>query len=178
MPPLMKPDSEIVAPIRCMISDVDGVMTNGLITYNSTGAESKSFHVRDGLAIKLWMRSGFEFGIITARESSVVSMRAKELGIKCVVQGCSNKLAAATELLDRWGYGWQDACYVGDDLPDLPVLQSVGLSVAPSDGAKDVTDSADWIVKAAGGEGVLRECVERILRAKGRWEQHVPQAIR
>ena len=85
----MKPDSEIVAPIRCMISDVDGVMTNGLITYNSTGAESKSFHVRDGLAIKLWMRSGFEFGIITARESSVVSMRAKELGIKCVVQGLS-----------------------------------------------------------------------------------------
>ena len=170
MPSTLRSDSELVAPIRCIFSDVDGVMTNGEITYSSSGEETKTFHVRDGLAVKLWMRSGYPFCIITARESSVVQRRAQELGIESVHQGRSDKLAVATDVLAKHDLDWSSVCYIGDDLPDLPVMLRSGLAVTPADGAKDVCEASDWILKSEGGKGAIRECVERILRAKGLWE--------
>lgn len=170
MPTQLKSDSEMVSSIRCVFSDVDGVMTNGEITYGSSGEELKTFNVRDGLGVKLWMRSGHDFCIITARESDAVQRRAQELGIESVHQGRADKLLVATEILAKRNLDWENVCYIGDDLPDLPVMIRSGLAVAPADGAKEVCESADWIMKSEGGRGVVRECLERILRAQGRWE--------
>lgn len=172
--PDRRTDDQLAAPIQCILSDVDGVLTDGRITYDSAGCESKSFHVRDGLGIKIWMRSGFRFGIITARQSDLVARRAAELGIDAVLQNQSDKSAAAATLLAGWNLTLAQTAYIGDDLPDLPVMLAAGLSVAPADAARDVRESADWVLDADGGTGAVRELVERLLRAGGRWDANVP----
>ena len=148
-------------------------MTDGRIVYDSEGVETKHFHVRDGLAIKLWIKSGFSFGIITARSSKPVSRRAGELGIEHVHQGVKDKRAAAAEICARIGCQMAQVCYVGDDLPDIPVMRTAGLSAAPADASSDARATADWVLRSRGGEAALRELIERLLRAKQRWEEHV-----
>lgn len=167
-------DAEIAAPITCILSDVDGVMTDGRIIYDNQGIETKQFHVRDGLGIKLWMRSGFQFGILTARRSEIVKTRAAELGIVSVRQGCGDKGPAADEMIAEFGCQPEQVCYIGDDLPDIAVMRRVGLAVAPADAATDTRAAASWVLNSGGGEGALRELVERLLRAKQRWEEHLP----
>jgi 3-deoxy-D-manno-octulosonate 8-phosphate phosphatase (KDO 8-P phosphatase) len=174
MPVLLRSDEDLAKSITCIVSDVDGVMTDGKIVYDSAGVEIKSFHVRDGLGIKLWMRSGFGFGILTARTSDVVVRRSEELGVDHVVQGSGDKLAASKSLFDAIGCAAEQVCYIGDDLPDLRVMKSVGLAVAPADAVVEVREGAHWILRGRGGEGVVRELVERLLRAKHRWEEHLP----
>lgn len=169
MPRSPRTDEPIAKPIRCILSDVDGVMTDGRIIYDSAGAETKQFHVRDGLGIKLWMRAGFPFGIITARNSPMVQRRADELGIAHVSQGSGDKLARAKEILSLLDCDLSAVCYLGDDLPDIPVMRQVGLAVAPSDAASDACEAADWVLSSSGGHGAVRETVERLLRAKGLW---------
>ena len=173
MPPRLETDFHIAAPITCILSDVDGVMTDGRIVYDSTGVETKRFHVRDGLAIKLWMNSGFQFGILTARDSTIVSRRATELGVRHVAQGQQKKLPAAEMMITSMGCTPEQVCYIGDDLPDIPVMKQVGLAVSPADAALDTRDAAHWILRSAGGDGALRELIERLLRAKQRWEEHL-----
>ncbi|MCA9129435.1 MAG: HAD hydrolase family protein [Planctomycetales bacterium] len=167
-------DEETAKPIRLILSDVDGVLTDGSITIDNAGVESKSFYVRDGLAIKLWQRCGFTFGILTARNSQIVKLRAAELGISVVRQGYSDKLPAAREILDELGVAAEETCYIGDDLPDLPVLLDVGLSVAPADAADEVRTIAKWTMTKPGGRGAVRELIERLLKAKGCWENCLP----
>ena len=162
-----------VAPICAILSDVDGVMTDGRITYDGAGLETKSFHARDGLAIKLWMKSGFQFGILTARNSPIVARRAEELGIEIVMQGFELKWSAAEGAISDWGLQPEQVCYIGDDLPDLAVMKHVGLSVAPADAAADVADAADWVLQRDGGSGVLRELIEAVLRDRDRWQEHL-----
>ncbi len=174
MPVLLRSDAEVAAPISCLLSDVDGVMTDGRIVYDDALRESKRFHVRDGLGIKLWCASGFEFGILTARSSPVVAHRASELGITHLRQGCGEKRAAAAEMIGDLGCGPEEVCYIGDDLPDIAVMKWVGLAAAPGDAAADVRNAAHWVLRHSGGQAVVRELVERLLRAKGRWEEHVP----
>ncbi len=169
MPVPLRSDEEIARPIRCILSDVDGVMTDGKIIFDSAGAESKQFHVRDGLGVKRWMRSGFQFAIITGRDSPVVQRRAEELGVEAVFQGIDDKLATATALLERWRISLAETCYIGDDLPDVPVMRRAGLAVAPADAATDARDAADWILSCHGGQGAVRELTERLLRAKDCW---------
>ena len=166
-------DSEMISPIKAILSDVDGVMTDGRIIYDTAGAESKQFHVRDGLAIKLWMNSGFRFGILTARNSQVVQRRGDELGVDRIMQGFEKKWPAAEEAISDWGLQPDQVCYIGDDLPDLAVMKKVGLAVAPADAAQDVREVADWVLDRNGGQGVLRELIERILRGRGRWQEHL-----
>ena len=173
MPALLLPDTDVAADITCILSDVDGVMTDGRIVYDTSGAETKHFHVRDGLGIKLWMRSGFTFGIITARESEVVTRRAKELGIHHTRQGATDKRSVAEDICQEAGCQMNQVCYIGDDLPDIPVMRLAGLAVAPADGAADACEAAHWVLQSKGGEGAVRELVERLLRAKNRWEEHV-----
>jgi len=171
-------DYEIAKPIRLILSDVDGVLTDGLITIDNAGVESKSFHVRDGQGIKLWRKAGFEFGILTARNSQVVKLRAQELGIAWVRQGFADKLPAARELMQSIGVTPQEVCYIGDDLPDIPVMLEVGLSATVSDGATEVKQHAKWVLENAGGRGAVRELIERLLQAKGRWEDLIPTRMR
>jgi len=170
-------DIEIAKPIRMILSDVDGVLTDGSITIDNAGVESKTFYVRDGHAIKLWCKAGFQFGLLTARNSQVVKIRAAELGITLVRQGFSEKLPAAREMIQAAGYEMKEVCYIGDDLPDLNVMYEVGLSAAVADGAAEVKQAAKWTMSANGGRGAVRELIERLLKAKGRWEDFIPNRL-
>jgi len=168
-------DHSAADPITCIITDVDGVMTDGRIIYDGAGLETKQFHVRDGLGIKLWIRAGFQFGILTSRQSVIVAQRARELGIEHLQQGVESKLPIAIKMFSDMGCDPSQVCYIGDDLPDIPVMKLVGLSAAPTDAAVDVTATADWRLNSRGGEGVLRELIERLLRASQRWEELLPR---
>jgi len=173
----LRSDAEVAAEITCILTDVDGVLTNGSITY-TTGVlgesmQTKSFHARDGLGIQLWMRSGFQFGIITARNSPIVAERAKELGIEHVAQAARDKWSAAQAMMKSMGVQPQQVCYIGDDLPDIAVMRNVGLAAAPDDAATDARESAHWTMRGKGGEGVVRELIERLLRGGDRWNQHL-----
>ncbi|MFO0014176.1 MAG: KdsC family phosphatase [Planctomycetota bacterium] len=170
-------DADLAKPIRLILSDVDGVLTDGSIVIDNSGVESKSFYVRDGYAIKLWLKAGFEFGLLTARNSQVVKLRAAELGIHMVRQGYSEKLTAAREMMAQAKVEPREVCYIGDDLPDLGVMYEVGLSATVADGAAEVKQAARWVMQAPGGRGAVRELIERLLKAKSRWEDFGPNRL-
>jgi len=155
--------------IRLLVTDVDGVLTDGRITYDSTGAESKSFHVRDGSGLKYWLRAGHQAALLTGRQSAVVDRRAAELGIALVEQGAKDKRPALERILKAAGCTGDEAAYVGDDLPDLPVFAAVGYRVAVADAVAELREAADYVTRTPGGGGAVREVIELILRAQGRW---------
>lgn len=158
------------AGIRWIISDVDGVMTDGGIFYDGSGNELKKFHVRDGLGIKLWKLTGGHFGILTARESQAVQRRGTELNVDFLSQGQENKWEQAKQFLQQQGVDLSEVCYVGDDLTDIPVLEQVGLAACVADAAEEVLSVCQLITDRPGGYGAVREVVERILQAQNRWE--------
>ncbi|HEX3870781.1 MAG TPA: HAD hydrolase family protein [Pirellulales bacterium] len=156
--------------IELIVSDVDGVLTEGSIIFDNEGVELKRFHIRDGLGIKLWRRAGGKFGIVTGRNSHIVNLRAAELGISIVRQGTEHKLTAMKEIMAELALSAEQVCYVGDDLPDLSAIQFAGLGVAVADACAEVRQAADYVTKAAGGRGAVRETVECILKAQRRWD--------
>jgi 3-deoxy-D-manno-octulosonate 8-phosphate phosphatase (KDO 8-P phosphatase) len=161
--------------IQLILSDVDGVMTDGGITFNNQGIESKRFHVHDGMGIRLWRKAGCRFGIITHRSSHIVKMRSAELGIDILRQGIDDKLTAMRGILDELRLTPTQVCYLGDDLPDLPVVQAVGLGVSVADGCEELRQAAHYVTAARGGFGAVRETVERILKAQARWEDLIQE---
>jgi len=164
---------DLCRPIELILSDVDGVLTDGGIWYDNQGVEIKSFHIRDGLGIKLWQRSGFKFGLLTARTSHIVKLRALELGIDIVRQGFENKLPAAIDILRELQLNSEQTCYIGDDLTDLPVIRHVGLGIAVADAVSEVRSAANYITKITGGRGAVREVIELVLKGKNRWDDIV-----
>jgi YrbI family 3-deoxy-D-manno-octulosonate 8-phosphate phosphatase len=156
--------------IELILSDVDGVLTDGGILFDNQGIEIKKFHIRDGLGIRLWQRAGYRFGILTARNSHIVKIRAAELGIDIVRQGFEEKLPVLQELLRELGLSPQQTCYIGDDLTDLAVIRHVGLGVAVADAAADVRAAARHVTTLGGGHGAVRELIESLLKTKGDWE--------
>jgi YrbI family 3-deoxy-D-manno-octulosonate 8-phosphate phosphatase len=156
--------------IRLILSDVDGVLTDGRLILDNQGVESKQFHIRDGQGIRLWQQNGYPFGIVTARSSQLVKLRAEELDIAIVRQGAKDKLAAVREIAAEHKLTLAEVCYVGDDLPDLASIQSVGLGVAVADAAEDVRKAAAYVTSRPGGHGAVRELVELILKNTNRWE--------
>jgi 3-deoxy-D-manno-octulosonate 8-phosphate phosphatase (KDO 8-P phosphatase) len=163
--------------IELILSDVDGVLTDGGIYFDNQGIELKRFHIRDGMGIRLWQRAGYRFGLLTARSSHIVKVRAAELNIDLVRQGFEHKLQAAKELIAELGLKPEQVCHLGDDLTDLPVIQYVGLGVAVQDAAGDVRGVADYITDLPGGRGAVREVIEMVLKAKGRWDDLVRNYI-
>lgn len=156
--------------VKLLILDVDGVMTDGAITYDDEGRETKSFNSKDGHGIKLFMGAGLQVALITARSSKIVSNRAAELGITLVYQGAVDKLSVFLKILKDLSLGAAETAYMGDDIIDLPVLKRAGLSVAPSDASADVIERVDYITERPGGRGAVREAVEVILKAQSKWE--------
>jgi 3-deoxy-D-manno-octulosonate 8-phosphate phosphatase (KDO 8-P phosphatase) len=163
--------------VELILSDVDGVLTDGGIWYDNQGVELKGFHIRDGLGIKLWQRAGFRFGILTARTSHIVKLRAGELGINIVRQGFEDKLPAAQDILREYRLTPEQVCYIGDDLTDLPVIRFAGLGVAVADAAEEVRTVAAHVTQLPGGRGAVRELIETILKAKGRWEDAIQRYV-
>lgn len=153
--------------LRLVLTDVDGVLTDGQILLLPDGGEAKSFHVRDGMAVGLAHAAGLVTGVLTGRESIVVARRASELGMRIVRQGATDKLAVFRSILAELGLQSHEVAYIGDDLNDLPVLREVGLPAAPADAAIEVRAEVCLVTDASGGRGAYRELVETVLRARG-----------
>jgi 3-deoxy-D-manno-octulosonate 8-phosphate phosphatase (KDO 8-P phosphatase) len=149
--------------------DVDGVLTDGRITYTEHGDEIKSFHVQDGSAIKLMQANGIAVAIITGRNSVMVRRRASELGIEHVFQGVDDKAATLKLITTRLNLDASAIAHVGDDLPDLPLFERVGLAIGVPNGHPAALARAHYVTTLPGGCGVAREVCELLLRAKGRW---------
>ena len=153
-----------------VVSDVDGVLTDGRIILGNDGEELKCFHPRDGLGIRLSQRDVFVFGIITGREWQIVTIRARELGIEEVHQGIDDKWAVMAQLLEKYQLEPSQVAYIGDDLNDLAIIRRVGLGATVADGVAEVKRYADVVTKAKGGEGAVRELIELILKSQHRWK--------
>jgi 3-deoxy-D-manno-octulosonate 8-phosphate phosphatase (KDO 8-P phosphatase) len=162
--------AERIVAVDLLVLDVDGVLTDGRVTYSDDGREIKSFHVRDGAALKWWLESGRQAAIISGRDSPAVTRRARELGIAHLYQGAGAKLPVLRQLLDGLGGGAGRVCAIGDDLPDVPVLKNVGFAVAVADACPELRAVAHHVTHARGGRGAVREVVELLLRAQGRWQ--------
>jgi 3-deoxy-D-manno-octulosonate 8-phosphate phosphatase (KDO 8-P phosphatase) len=161
--------------IRLIVSDVDGVWTDGRIIYSGERSETKEFNVRDGLAAKLAQKAGITVALLTSRRSGALERRARELGIAEVHQGASNKHLETSRLVQRLGLSFDQILYAGDDLPDLAPMMQAAISAAPADAAPEVREAATWKLGTAGGRGAFRELVERLLRERGDWERLVQE---
>jgi 3-deoxy-D-manno-octulosonate 8-phosphate phosphatase (KDO 8-P phosphatase) len=159
--------------IELLIVDVDGVLTAGGIILGGADLEIKQFHTRDGCGLHLWHRAGKRSGLITGRISAAVERRVAELGIGYVVQGAAEKMPAYRRMLAEAGVGEEAVCYIGDDVPDVPLLQVCALAVAVADACPDARAAAHYITQMPGGCGAVRETIERILRCQGHWPEFV-----
>lgn len=155
-----------LAAIRLLALDVDGVLTDGRITYSESAGEIKTFHVHDGSGLKQLMRNGIAVAIITARESAIVTRRAAELGIEHVYQGVADKGLCLGGVLDATGIKAAFCAYMGDDEADLPAFAIAGLRIAPANAVARVREEADWCTQSRGGDGAVREVCDRLLAAR------------
>lgn len=170
-PMLISPDDVTVRArrVRLLLLDVDGVLTDGAIEIHSAGGESKRFFIRDGLGLVWARKHGIEVGLLSGRASEATSRRARELGLTIVVQGSSDKRGGYADILTTHGFSDDEVAYMGDDLVDLPILGRVGLATAPCDAVDAVRQAVHWISAYPGGRGAVRELVEILLGAQGRW---------
>ena len=166
---------ELARRIKLVGLDVDGVMTDGGIYVGSVAdhpVEFKRFHIQDGLGVKLLQAAGIPVVLVSGRESEATAVRARELGIDELIQDAgARKLPAFEKVLGQRRLTFEDCAFVGDDLPDLPLLQRVGLPIAVANGVPEVKDAARYVTRVPGGQGALREVAELILRARGDWEE-------
>ena len=165
--------TEKLKQVKLLLLDVDGVLTNGGIVYNDNGAETKAFNVRDGLGIRLLMEAGINVGIITGRTSGALSHRCQDLGIRLVFDAVGDKAAVLAQALAKSNVTADETAFVGDDLPDLPIMKRVGVAIAVADGHETILKNADVITSAAGGNGAVREVCEKILKAQGLWHKTI-----
>lgn len=158
-------------PIRLLCLDVDGVLTDGGIRIDDNGVETKRFHVRDGAGMRIWLRLGHDIAIITGRTGEAVKHRARELGIKHLIQGSQNKAEAFDALLRELGLEPHQAAMLGDDLPDLPVMRRCGYPMAVADAVEQVQTAAAFVTTHRGGNAAVREAIEHLLSARNEWSQ-------
>ena len=167
--------------IKLFLMDVDGTLTDGgvnLISLPDGGvAEMKGFNSQDGMGLKLAHTMGIRTGFITGRKSPAVSQRARELNVEFVFLGQATKMAAFDECVEKAGVQADEVAYMGDDLPDMPVAQRSGLAVAVANAAPELKAISHYVTEKRGGDGSAREVIELILKAQGRWEEAIPQAL-
>jgi 3-deoxy-D-manno-octulosonate 8-phosphate phosphatase (KDO 8-P phosphatase) len=161
--------------IKVIVSDVDGVWTDGRIIYVGDQREIKEFNVRDGLGVKLAQKAGLTVVLITSRRSPALQRRARELGIIELHQGSANKFEELQRVASKLTVELEQILYAGDDLPDLAAMMRVGISAAPADASAEVLAAATWKLESRGGAGAFRELVERLLRERGEWDALVKE---
>jgi 3-deoxy-D-manno-octulosonate 8-phosphate phosphatase (KDO 8-P phosphatase) len=166
--------------IRVLLMDADGTLTDGRVWLVSqpdgTATEMKCFDAQDGAGLTLAATAGIRTGVITGRESPAMRRRAKEARIEFVYEACPVKIPAYEEILQKAGVSDEEVAYVGDDLPDLPVMERVGLAVAVANAVPEVKRAAHYVTRREGGRGGIRETVELILKAQGLWEKMISKA--
>jgi len=159
-----------VERIKLILLDVDGVLTDGRVGILPDGTEIKYFSIYDGLAIRLAQEVGLEVAFISGRNSKEVSVRARELGVKTVIHGSKDKLSDLKQLAAERNLELDEVAYVGDDLPDIPVLQHVGFSAAPQNASEPVKYYVHYVTRAKGGDGAVREVIDLLLKTSGKWD--------
>lgn len=152
--------------IKLLLMDCDGVLTDGRLYFSESGETLKVFHVRDGQGIVSWHKAGFMSGIISGRNSKIVERRATELGISYIRQSSQDKLFDFEDILEETGLSPDQVAYIGDDIPDIPLLKAVGFSVAVADAAEEVFADVHYITKNKGGNGAVRELCDLLLNSK------------
>ena len=162
----MRASTESASRIRLLILDVDGVLTDGGLQFDNRGEEYKTFNSLDGHGIRMLLDSAIEVAIITGRQSEIVGHRMKDLGVQHIYQGCRDKLAAYESLLQVIDLEPAQVAYVGDDLPDLPIMQRVGFAIAVNNAHTFVKQNCDWVTTLSGGRGAVREVTDFILQAQ------------
>jgi 3-deoxy-D-manno-octulosonate 8-phosphate phosphatase (KDO 8-P phosphatase) len=165
----MKNYKHLLPKIKTFIFDVDGVLTDGKFLINSDGELLRSFDTKDGYAMKCALVKGFKIAIITGGRNEAVRERFRELGVIDIYLGAHNKLDAYQDLMDNYNFNPEEILYIGDDIPDIPVMEKVGLGCCPADAASDVKAMADYVSHKKGGEGCVRELIEQVLRVQGKW---------
>jgi len=177
IPPALK---KRAAQIQVVLMDVDGTITDGAVTLLSqpdgTAIEIKSFDAHDGQGMTLGRTAGLRLGVITGRESPALRRRMKEMSVEFVYEKQPHKVAAFEEVLTRAGVPATAVAFLGDDLPDIPVMKLAGLAVAVGNAAPEVKRIAHYTTKAGGGKGAARELIELILKSKGIWEEMIGKA--
>jgi len=166
----MNSQTELLASIQLLLLDVDGVLTTGQVVYTDSGEEIKAFSVKDGLGLRLVMDCGLQVGIVTGRGSGALLNRCRNLGIDLVFDQVRDKAAKLAEISTRTGIAAPQMAFVGDDLPDIPLMQKVGLGIAVADAVPEVIAAADMVTTAKGGCGAVREICEALLKARECWE--------
>lgn len=161
------------AHIKVVVCDIDGVFSDGRIYLGNQGEELKAFHTRDGLGVKALRSAGIEVGVITGRTSHIVTQRMQALGVPFIYQGQEQKQASFEEILATLELSSEQAAYIGDDSPDLPLIKAAGLGVTPQDAHPQVRLAADYVTTCSGGFGAVRELADLILLATGKLEQVV-----
>ena len=159
--------------IKLLVLDVDGCLTDGKIIYSNSGEESKNFNVKDGFAITNWIKLGGQVVIITGRESKLVEHRAKELGIQYLFQKVKDKRSVLEKLLQELGLTLSEVAAIGDELNDYKLLQSVGKSFTPNDGAEYVKNIVDVVLTCKGGEGAVREMIDIVVKENNQLEEYL-----
>lgn len=175
MQPIDPKIAEKLKKIRVLISDVDGVMTDGGLMFFDQETEAKVFYSKDGVGLMIWHLAGYRSALITARHSEALLKRAREVHVDTVVMKKLNKLSSTQEAVAEFGATAEETLFVGDDLVDLAAMRWVGVTAAPSDAVEDILDMADFVTERPGGRGALREVIEAVLRSQGRWEDLVEQ---
>ena len=165
----MKNYKQLLPNIKTFIFDVDGVLTDGKILIHSDGELLRTFDTKDGYAIKCALLKGFKIAIITGGRNEAVRERFKELGVFDIYLGAHHKLDAYQDLMDNYDLKAEEILYIGDDIPDIPVMEKVGLGCCPADAVPDVKARADYISHKKGGKGCVRELIEQVLRVQGKW---------
>jgi 3-deoxy-D-manno-octulosonate 8-phosphate phosphatase (KDO 8-P phosphatase) len=166
-------DDDLLADVRVVAFDVDGTLTDGRVQMQADGQDTVSFHVRDGLAIRLLIGAGVPVAFVSGRQSEAARARAKVLGVPHVHVGVKDKPAVLRKIAGEEGVELRQIMFVGDDLPDLPALAVVGLPAAVADAAPEVLERAALVLGTDGGDGVAREVAERLLRVRGQWESAI-----
>ena len=172
------PVREHATRVRLACFDVDGTLTDGRLFFDSEGRELKAFHVHDGQGLVLLRKAGIGVAFVTARASTIAEQRARELGIVDVHTAVADKLACVRDIATRLGIGMDEVAFMGDDLPDLRVMQQVGFSVAPGSAHPWVRERAHWRTTAAAGNGAVREFCDLVLAAQGKAEGLLADVVR
>ncbi len=157
--------------IELLLLDVDGVLTDGQIIYTDRGEQIKAFDSKDGLGLRLLMDHGIQVGIITGRKSNALISRCHNLGIDIIFDGITDKAAALETIIQKYTIPCEHIAFMGDDLPDLPVMRKAGIGISVSDADETVRQHADYVTMQKGGKGAVREVCEAILKAKNLWDK-------
>lgn len=157
--------------IRCLLLDVDGVLTDGKLHFTSDGKEFKTFDVQDGHSIGMAQRAGILIGFISGRPSKATTRRAADLHVKIVLQQASNKMEMVEQVKRQHGLTNDEIAFIGDDVVDLPVLRRVGLAVAVPNAVEEARRAAHYVTRRRGGDGAVREVIEMLLKARGSWDK-------